>query len=88
VHVSRSRFIAAELRKIDAKKDREKFKLWPAMQRNETNIMCQLATKLRLLPRTNTRAERQETMVSSRPWEIQRRKPWQDDVDDEPSPAA
>jgi hypothetical protein len=55
------------------------------MQRAESNVLCQLATKLRLLPKTNTRGDRQDITASGRPWDIQRRKPWQDDGDDKPA---
>jgi hypothetical protein len=40
-----------------------------------------LATKLRLLPKANTRADRQATTETSTPWNI-RRKPWVEYKDD------
>jgi phage terminase small subunit len=82
IHTTYSRCIAAELRKTDIKEDLPKFRQFAALQRNESAILCSLATKLRLLPRANTRLNRQEP-ASSRPWEItHRRAPWNDNVDD------
>jgi phage terminase small subunit len=77
VHTCRSRFIAAELRKLDPGKDWQKFRAWACMHRSESNTMCMLATKLRLLPKANTRLDRQ--VSSDAPWNINR-KPWEDDA--------
>jgi phage terminase small subunit len=88
--VSRCRFIELQLRKItDIRKNLKEFRMWASMSRNETNTLCQLATKLRMLPKTNTRADRQAATETATPWNI-RRKPWQDDPndDDNDQPAA
>ena len=45
--VTRCRFIANQLRGIDIKKNFKEFKAWAAMERNETAVLCVLATKLR-----------------------------------------
>ena len=86
MHASRCHFIAAQIAKLDIKKSFKEFRLWAGMQRAETAILCSLATKLRLLVKTNTRAERQQATETGAPWNI-RRRPWEDD-DDEPTPAA
>jgi hypothetical protein len=77
-HVSRCRFIAAQLQKIDPQKNFKEYKAWASMHRAESSVLCQLATKLRLLPKANTRADRQQTTETSTPWNI-RRKPWIDE---------
>ena len=84
IHVCRCRFIESELRKIDIKKDLKQYRMWASMARNESAVLCSLATKLRLLPKANTRLDRQETTASGQPWNIQRRRPWEDD-DDKPA---
>jgi hypothetical protein len=48
IHVSRSRSIAAELRKVDIKKDMPRYKTLASMLRNESAIMCQLASQGRI----------------------------------------
>jgi phage terminase small subunit len=83
-HVIYSRSIAAELRKTDIREDLDKFRQLAALQRSESAVLCSLATKLRLLPRANTRLNRQET-VSSRPWNIRRARPWEDADHDKPA---
>ena len=85
IHVTHSRFVAAELRKIDIGKDLVKFRQLAALQRNESAILCSLATKLRLLPKANTRRDRQETTATSQPWNIGYRRPWEDNVGDKPA---
>ena len=86
--ICRARFIELQLRKADPKKDLDAFKMWLTMERDVTSVLCQLATKLRLLVRNNTRMDRQQSTESSTPWLI-RKKPWEDDSDDDtPEPAA
>jgi phage terminase small subunit len=85
-HVIYSRSIAAELRKTDIKEDLPKFRQLASLQRNESAILCSLATKLRLLPKANTRRDRQETTATSQPWNISRRpRPREDNDDDQPA---
>jgi phage terminase small subunit len=84
-HVTYSRSIAAELRKTDIKEDLPKFRQLAALQRNESAILCSLATKLRLLPKANTRRDRQETTATSQPWNIRHRRPSEDNDDDQPA---
>ena len=86
IHTTYSRCIAAELRKTDIKEDLPKFRQFAALQRNESAILCSLATKLRLLPRANTKLVRQEATVSSRPWEITHRVRPLEDTDDGSTP--
>jgi len=74
--VSRARFVEAQMRKIaDIRKNLKEFRMWANMARAESATMCQLATKLRLLVKANTRADRQQTTETSTPWHITR-KPW------------
>lgn len=87
-HIIRCRFIAAKLHKTDIKKNFREFKALASMQCSETSAMCQLAVKLRLLPKTNTRAERQMLSETSTPWNIRRRLWERDDNDDGGKPAA
>ena len=85
-HVTMARFLAGELHKCNTESDPKKFKALLSMHNSQSATLSMLATKLRLLPRTNTRVIRQETDASGRPWNIRRPKPWEDDS--EPSPAA
>jgi phage terminase small subunit len=84
VHVCRARFIEAQLRQTDIEKELKSYKTWAAMARNESAVLCSPATKLRLLPKANTRLDRQETTASGQPWNIRRPRPWEDD-DDKPA---
>ena len=88
MHVTSARFIEGLLRECDYKSDPKKFRALLQMQCAQSATMSMLATKLRLLPRANTRAIRHETDASGQPWNIRRPRPWESDDDDEPNPAA
>jgi hypothetical protein len=86
VHVARCRFIEEQMRSIDIKTEFKKFKMWASMQCAETSMLCMLCTKLRMTVKTNTRKQLHETDASGQPWLIRKKRPWEDDSDDEPEP--
>jgi hypothetical protein len=87
-HVTSARFIEGLLRECNYKSDPKRFRALLQMQCTQSATMSMLATKLRLLPRANTRAIRHETDASGQPWNIRRPRPWESDDDEEPNPAA
>ena len=84
-----ARFIEGLLRKCDYKSEPKQYRALLQMQSAQSATLSMLATKLRLLPRANTRKERHETDASGTPWNIRRARPWEDEPDDDaPEPAA
>jgi phage terminase small subunit len=67
--VSRARFIEKELRETDLNTDFKRFKMLSSMQARQSSMIAMLATRLRILPKNNSRQNRHES-PHAKPWEI------------------
>ena len=78
-HVTWARFIAAKLHECNIDSDLKKVKVLLSMHNSQSATLSMLATKLRLLAKTNTRLVRQESDASSQPWNIRSVRPYSGD---------
>lgn len=69
VAVGSSRFIEKELRETDLKTDFKRFRMLSSMQARQSALVAMLATRLRILPRNNSRQNRHGSPYV-KPWEI------------------
>jgi hypothetical protein len=74
--ISRARAIEQQLREVDPKTDFKRYKMLTAMQVRESQLLCSLSTRLRLLKPSSSRQDRHEKPLS-KPWELHR-PPWED----------
>jgi phage terminase small subunit len=69
VAVGSSRFIEKALRETDPTTDFRRFRMLSSMQARQSSMIAMLATRLRILPKNNSRQNRHEPPYV-KPWEI------------------